>query len=46
MEEPGQAGSPQTVLRALLYLRGMMLRNMALSTGNPEWWDKYQACAG
>ena len=22
------------------------LRNIALSTGNPVWWDKYQACTG
>ena len=22
------------------------LRNIALATGNPVWWDKYQACTG
>ena len=22
------------------------LRNMAIATGNPVWWDKYQACTG
>lgn len=22
------------------------LRNIAIATGNPVWWDKYQACTG
>ena len=22
------------------------LRNVAIATGNPVWWDKYQACTG
>ena len=38
--------SPRAYRSACGYGDCVCLRNMALSTGNPVWWDKYQACAG
>ena len=38
--------SPRAYRAACSYGDCVCLRNMALSTGNPVWWDKYQACAG
>jgi hypothetical protein len=38
--------SPRAYRAACSYGDCVCLRNMALSTGNPVWWDKFQACAG
>jgi hypothetical protein len=38
--------SPRAYRAACSYGDCVCLRNLALSTGNPVWWDKYQACAG
>jgi hypothetical protein len=38
--------SPRAYRAACGYGDCACLRNIALSTGNPVWWDKYQACAG
>jgi hypothetical protein len=37
---------PRAYRAACSYGDCVCLRNLALSTGNPVWWDKYQACAG
>ncbi len=38
--------SPRAYRAACGYGDCACLRGMALSTGNPVWWDKYQACTG
>jgi hypothetical protein len=38
--------SPRAYRAACSYGDCACLRGLALSTGNPVWWDKYQACTG
>ena len=38
--------SPRAYRSACGYGDCVCLRNIAVATGNPVWWDKYQACAG
>ena len=38
--------SPRAYRSACGYGDCACLRNIALPTGNPVWWDKYQACTG
>ena len=38
--------SPRAYRSACAYGDCVCLRNIAVATGNPVWWDKYQACAG
>ena len=38
--------TPRAYRAACSYGDCACLRNIALATGNPVWWDKYQACAG
>lgn len=38
--------SPRAYRAACSYGDCVCLRNIAVATGNPVWWDKYQACAG
>jgi hypothetical protein len=38
--------SPRAYRSACSYGDCACLRGMALRTGNPTWWDKYQACSG
>jgi len=38
--------SPRAYRSACGYGDCVCLRNMALATGNPVWWDKFQACTG
>ena len=45
-DAPRYYNSPRAYRSACSYGDCVCLRNMAVSTGNPVWWDKYQACAG
>ena len=38
--------SPRAYRSACGYGDCVCLRNIAIRTGNPVWWDKYQACTG
>ena len=38
--------SPSAYRSACGYGDCVCLRSMAVRTGNPVWWDKYQACRG
>jgi hypothetical protein len=38
--------SPRAYRSACGYGDCVCLRNMAIATGNPVWWDKFQACTG
>lgn len=38
--------SPRAYRSACSYGDCACLRTMAIRTGNPHWWDKYQACSG
>ncbi len=38
--------SPRAYRSACSYGDCGCLRTMAVRTGNPHWWDKYQACSG
>jgi len=38
--------SPRAYRSACAYGDCACLRSIALRTGNPVWWDKYQACSG
>ena len=38
--------SPRAYRSACGYGDCVCLRNIAIATGNPVWWDKYQACTG
>ena len=38
--------SPRAYRAACSYGDCACFRGLALSTGNPVWWDKYQACTG
>ncbi|MFA6139342.1 MAG: hypothetical protein WC684_01345 [Hyphomicrobium sp.] len=38
--------SPRAYRSACGYGDCVCLRAMAIRTGNPVWWDKYQACTG
>lgn len=43
---PRYYNSPRAYRAACSYGDCACLRGLALSTGNPVWWDKYQACTG
>jgi hypothetical protein len=38
--------SPRAYRSACTYGDCACLRNIALATGSPVWWDKFQACTG